>query len=84
MLALFFATTNTTMAKPAALPADLNTLKVTQLRTALKERGLDAKGKKAELIGRLQEVRTSPRGLQWVVSPFDAGCCCMWKQLSIV
>jgi hypothetical protein len=37
------------------LPDDLNTLKVTELKEALKERSLTVSGNKAELVGRLQE-----------------------------
>lgn len=37
------------------LPEDLNTLKVTELKEKLKERGLGVSGVKAELISRLQE-----------------------------
>jgi hypothetical protein len=38
-----------------ALPEDLNSLKVTELKEALKERSLSTGGLKSELIARLQE-----------------------------
>ena len=39
--------------EPRLSPAEVNAMKVTELRAALKARGLDDKGKKAQLVERL-------------------------------
>lgn len=44
--------------KQALKMADLNSLTVPQLKTLLTERGLSQKGRKSELISRLEEVET--------------------------
>jgi hypothetical protein len=52
---------DTPLHNPAMTEAELNSLKVTELRALLKEAGLDAVGKKQDLVCRLLEHYTSSR-----------------------